>query len=58
MTRMANGHDVWEEKRGASARGANGHPCEVVSYNSLATPAVASNKSIHPRLIIYLFLKH
>lgn len=46
MTRMTNGHDVGKEKRGAGARGANGHPCEVVSYKRLATPAVASNNHL------------
>lgn len=48
---------MFGRKRGARVRGEqNGHPCEVVSYNRLATPAVASNKSIHPRLIIFLFI--
>jgi hypothetical protein len=59
MTRMANGHDVGKEKRGARARGANGHPCEVVSYNRLATPAgrLQIINAIPPNYFPLYFLK-
>ncbi len=58
MSRMANRHDVGEEKR-VALRGANNEicgplPCEVVSYNRLATPAVASNKPSNYFLLYFL----